>query len=358
MSVLPTIAFKKGAIEIIDQTLLPGEYKILRIARVEDLCEAIKALRIRGAPALGVAAAYGLLLGVEEKWRQHGRCYFDENAINLDAFPSITTLEAVRRFLDHVGETIRSTRPTAVNLVWAIERMKTAYGRPWESTVEMLRALHREARAIHHEDLEMCRAIGRHGAELLKDGDSVLTHCNTGGLATSGYGTALGVVFAAMESGKAIHVYADETRPLLQGSRLNAWECIQRGIPVTVLCDGAAASLMGEKTIACVIVGADRIAANGDTANKIGTLGLAIAARRYGVPFYVAAPSSTIDPSIPDGAAVPIEQRSQDEVKRFGGVTVTPDGAEAYNPAFDVTPHDLIAGFITENGVVSPPFRL
>ena len=358
MSVLPTIAFKKGAIEIIDQTLLPGEYKILRIARVEDLCEAIKALRIRGAPALGVAAAYGLLLAVEEKWRQNGLYYFDEDAANLEAFPSVTTLEAVRRVLDHVGETIRSTRPTAVNLVWAIERMKTAYGKPWDSTAEMLRTLHREARAIHNEDLEMCRAIGRHGAELLKDGDNVLTHCNTGGLATSGYGTALGVVFAAVESGKAIHVYADETRPLLQGSRLNAWECIQRGIPVTVLCDGAAASLMGEKTIACVIVGADRIAANGDTANKIGTLGLAIAARRYGVPFYVAAPSSTIDPSIPDGAAVPIEQRSQDEVKRFGGVTVTPDGAEAYNPAFDVTPHDLIAGFITENGVVSPPFRL
>ena len=358
MNVLPTIAFKKGAVEIIDQTLLPGEYRILRIARVDDLCEAIKALRIRGAPALGVAAAYGLLLAVEEEWRRHDRWYFDEGADDLDAFPKDVTPEAVRRVLDHAGETIRSTRPTAVNLVWAIERMKAVYAKPWDSALDMLRALHAEARALHEEDVEMCRAIGRHGADLLKDGDNVLTHCNTGGLATSGYGTALGVVFAAVESGKTIHVYADETRPLLQGARLNAWECVEKGIPVTVLCDGAAASLMGEKTIACVIVGADRIAANGDTANKIGTLGLAIAARRYGVPFYVAAPSSTIDPAVPDGSAIPIEQRSQDEVKRFRGVAVTPGGAEAYNPAFDVTPHDLIAGFITEKGIVHPPFRL
>jgi methylthioribose-1-phosphate isomerase len=357
MSVLPTIAFRKGAVEIIDQTLLPAEYKILRIARLDDFCEAISMLRIRGAPALGVAAGYALLLAVEEKWRQHGVYYFDEGSAHLDAFPSITTVEAVQRVLDLAAVKVRNTRPTAVNLGWAIDRMKTVYARPWDTAIALLAALHKEARAIHDEDLEMCRAIGRHGAALLADGDAVLTHCNTGGLATSGYGTALGVVFAAVESGKRIHVYADETRPLLQGARLNAWECLERGIPVSVLCDGAAASLMGEKKVACVIVGADRIAANGDTANKIGTLHLAIAAKRYGVPFYVAAPSSTVDPSIPDGAAIPIEQRSEDEVKRFRGAVIAPDGARAYNPAFDVTPHDLIAAFVTEKGVVHPPFH-
>jgi methylthioribose-1-phosphate isomerase len=202
----------------------------------------------------------------------------------------------------------------------------------------------------------MCFAIGRHGAALLDDGDSVLTHCNTGGLATSGYGTALGVVFAAVEGGKKIHVYADETRPLLQGARLNAWECAERGIPVTVLCEGAAASLMREGRVSCVIVGADRIAANGDTANKIGTLTLAIAAGRFGVPFYVAAPSSTIDPAIADGSAIPIEQRAEDEVRLFRGVAIAPGAARAYNPAFDVTPRDLITAFITEKGVIQPPF--
>jgi methylthioribose-1-phosphate isomerase len=357
MSVIPTIAFKMGAVELIDQTLLPGEYKILRLTGIEGLCEAIKMLRIRGAPALGVAGAYGLLLAVEEKWRQHENYYFDEDGLNLDSFPEITTVDAVQSYLEFAGQTIRATRPTAVNLGWAIDRMKEAYARHFESTAELLRAIYDEARAIHTEDLDMSRALGRHGADLLKDGDNVLTHCNTGGLATSGYGTALGVVFAAVEAGKQIHVYADETRPLLQGARLNTWECVQRGIPVSVLCDGASASLMSEKKIACVIVGADRIAANGDSANKIGTFNLALAAKRFGVPFYIAAPSSTIDPAIPDGAAIPIEQRDENEVKSFRGIKVAPDEAGAYNPAFDVTPHDLIAGFITEKGVVQPPFK-
>jgi methylthioribose-1-phosphate isomerase len=358
MSVLPTIVFKKGAVEIIDQTLLPSEYKVLRLTNLEELCEAIAALRIRGAPALGVAGAYALLLAVEEKWPLKGAYYFDEDAVSLEAFPRATTIEALRSVLDQAGERVRNTRPTAVNLGWAIDRMKKVYANAWRSTTDLLRALHREARVIYIEDLEMCRAIGRHGAALLKDGDSVLTHCNTGGLATSGYGTAMGVVFAAVESGKKIQVYADETRPLLQGARLNAWECVERGIPVSVLCDGAAASLMSERKIACVIVGADRIAANGDTANKIGTLHLAIAAKRYGVPFYVAAPSSTIDISIPYGAAIPIEQRGEEEVKSFRGVIVAPPRAGAYNPAFDVTPRELIAAFITENGVVLPPFQV
>lgn len=358
MSVLPTIEFRRGAVEIIDQTLLPLEYRILRIAKTDALCEAIASLRIRGAPALGVAGAYALLLAVEEKWPQYGAYYFDEDTADLEAFPSIATTDAVRRALDIAGERVRRTRPTAVNLGWAIDRMGTVYSRPWESARDMLEALHAEARAIYREDLEMCRAIGRHGAALLIDGDSVLTHCNTGGLATSGFGTAMGVVFAAVEGGKKIEVYADETRPLLQGARLNAWECVERGIPVSVLCDGAAASLMSEKRIACVIVGADRIAANGDTANKIGTLHLAIAAQRYGVPFYVAAPSSTIDLSIPGGAAIPIEAREENEVKGFREVIVAPAGARAYNPAFDVTPRDLITAFITEKGVVQPPFDI
>jgi methylthioribose-1-phosphate isomerase len=357
MKTLPTIEFKKGAVELIDQTLLPAEYKILRITRLEDLCEAIRALRIRGAPALGVAGGYGILLAVEEKWRRYGEHYFDGDSVSVEAFPQIVTIEAVRRYLEYAAATLRGTRPTAVNLGWAIDRMTSIYRAEWRSIPELLRALHKEARAVHAEDLEMCFAIGRHGAGLLKDGDGVLTHCNTGGLATSGYGTALGVVFAAVEGGKKIHVYADETRPLLQGARLNAWECAERGIPVSVLCDGAAASLMCRGRVSCAIVGADRIAANGDTANKIGTLSLAIAARRYNVPFYVAAPSSTIDTAVPDGSAIPIEERAEDEVKRVRGVVVAPDAARAYNPAFDVTPHDLISAFITEKGVVQPPFR-
>ena len=356
MNLVPTIAFRKGAVELIDQTLLPAEYKILRITKVEALCEAIQSLRIRGAPALGIAGAYGLLLGVEEKWRKFDAYYFDEDEVLVGEFPAIVTVEAVRSHLSIVSGTLRSTRPTAVNLGWALDRMMGVCRQAWPAPADMLRALHGEARTIYKEDVEMCRAIGRNGAALLRDGDSILTHCNTGGLATSGHGTALGVVFAAVESGKKIHVYADETRPLLQGARLNAWECVARGIPVSVLCDGASASLMNEKKIACVIVGADRIAANGDTANKIGTFALALAAKRFGVPFYVAAPSSTIDPAISDGSAIPIEHRGAEEVKSFRGVVTAPNEAGVYNPAFDVTPCDLIAGFITEKGVVRPPF--
>ncbi|UCH82681.1 MAG: S-methyl-5-thioribose-1-phosphate isomerase [Candidatus Latescibacterota bacterium] len=356
MKILPTIALKKGAVELIDQTLLPVEYKILRLNRVEDLCEAIKALRIRGAPALGVAGAYGLLLAVEEKWRQHDTWYFDADGTNLDAFPAIATVEAVQQYIDINAKILRDTRPTAVNLGWAIDRMRKIYARVWDDPKAMLQALYNEAQAIYNEDIEMSLAMGRHGAALLNDGDNVITHCNTGGLATSGYGTAVAVVFSAVETGKRVHLYADETRPLLQGARLNTWECVDRGIPVTVLCDGASASLMSEKKIACAIVGADRIAANGDTANKIGTYNLAIVAKRFGVPFYVAAPSSTIDTAIATGSDIPIEQRSPDEVKQYRGVIVAPEEAEAYNPAFDVTPHELIAGWITEKGVLQPPF--
>jgi len=355
MEILPTIRFSKGAVELIDQTLLPDEYTVLRIKTVDVLCEAITKLRIRGAPALGVAGAYGLLLAVEEAWPQDDAYYFDMEGVTLDGFPDLD-IAAVRKVLDAAGKQIAGTRPTAVNLSWAVDRMKEVYDGSFDGPRGMLERLHKEAIEIYEEDLKMCMAIGRHGSELLKDGDNVMTHCNTGGLATSGFGTALGVVFAAVGSGKKIHVYADETRPLLQGARLNAWECEQRGIPVSVLCDGAAASIMSRDMVSCIIVGADRIAANGDTANKIGTLNLAIVAKRYDVPFYIAAPSSTIDYSIPDGGAIPIEERSEEEVKQFKGVTTTTAGARAVNPAFDVTTHDLIAGFITEKGVIQPPF--
>jgi methylthioribose-1-phosphate isomerase len=358
--IVPTIRLVKGAAEIIDQTLLPAQYVIRRLQTVDDVCDAIRKLRIRGAPALGVAGAYGLLVAVEEKWRCDESHYFDEGdkkSEGLKHLPPDVTVADVRAVLESAGETIGQTRPTAVNLHWALVRMAAVYGREWSDPVEMLCAVRDEAIMIYDEDLEMCRKLGQHGAELVEDGASVITHCNTGGLATSGYGTALGVVFAAAEAGKSVSVYADETRPLLQGARLTAWECLRREVPVTVLVEGAAASLMQRGGISCAIVGADRIAANGDTANKVGTFGLAILARRFEVPFYVAAPSSTIDPSLADGSKIPIEERSADEVRSFGGTQTAPKEADAYNPAFDVTPAELISGIITENGVFEPPYR-
>ena len=357
MNTLPTIRFVHGAVELIDQTLLPERYEIMRLETVDTLCDAIKRLCVRGAPALGVSGAYGLLLAVEEKWRDGDRYFFDMEGTRLDTLPAEADLDTVRGVLDQAGDTLVATRPTAVNLGWAVERMRGVYRGEYADAAAMLQACYDEAIRIYEEDLEMCITLGRHGAELLSDGDGVMTHCNTGGLATSGFGTALGVVFAAVDGGKKLHVYADETRPLLQGARLTAWECAQRDIPVSVLCDGASASLMSRGLVQCVIVGADRIAANGDTANKIGTLNLAIVAKRYDVPFYVAAPTSTIDNSLPAGDAIPIEQRMQEEVKGFHGVKTVPDAAGAENPAFDVTPADLIAGWITEKGVVHPPFE-
>lgn len=356
MDILPTVAFRRGAVELIDQTLLPAEYRTLRLETLEALCEAIVRLRIRGAPALGVAGAYGLLLAIEEKWRPERGYILDADEPRLGNLPRNLDLAEIRRCLDDAAKRLIATRPTAVNLGWSIERMREVAQREWADVAGLLAGLLGEARTIHREDVDMCMALGRHGAELLDDGDRVLTHCNTGGLATGGFGTALGVIFAAADSGKRIHVYADETRPLLQGARLTAWECTRQGVPVSVLCDGAAASLMSRGLVSCVIVGADRIAANGDTANKVGTLGLAIISKRYDVPFYVAAPSSTIDLAIPDGTAIPIEERSPEEVRRILGVAATPDDAGAVNPAFDVTPRELITAFITEKGIVSPPF--
>ncbi len=333
---LPTVRYGDGRLHIIDQTRLPSHYEVISLGTVAQVCEAIASLRVRGAPAIGIAGAYGLLVALEEL-----------------ASPDV---DAMRARLDVASARIASTRPTAVNLKWAVDRMRRVWSHDDIDAHALAEALAREADAILDEDLAMSDAMTAHGATLLRDGDAVLTHCNTGGLATGGGGTALGAVFAAASEGKRLRVYADETRPLLQGARLTAWECAQRGLPVTVLVEGAAASLLASGAIASVWVGADRIAANGDTANKVGTLTLAILARRARVPFYVVAPTSTIDPACPSGPDIPIEHRASDEVLHFAGVATAPHGVDAYNPAFDVTPADLIDAIVTEHGVHRAPY--
>jgi methylthioribose-1-phosphate isomerase len=325
-----------GCLRMIDQTLLPSEFKEIDCRTVEAVWEAIKTLRVRGAPAIGVAAAYGVCVGIQ-------------TAAGVDEAAWFARLEEVANYL-------AGSRPTAVNLFWALDRMKrkaiSLRGRMTPAAIA--ESLLAEAHTVCSEDRAMCRAIGKHGAALLSDGQGVLTHCNAGGLATADYGTALAVIYAAVESGKKIHVYADETRPLLQGARLTAWELHQRGIPVTVICDSMAAVVMREKRVQAVIVGADRIAANGDTANKIGTYGAAIAAAAHGIPFYVAAPSSTFDRSLANGDAIPIEERDAREITHGFGRPTVPDGVAVYNPAFDVTPARLIKAIICERGVISP----
>jgi len=325
-----------GSLCMIDQTLLPTEFKEIDCWTVEGVWEAIKMLRVRGAPAIGVAAAYGVVVGTREH-REASRQDFNEK-------------------LAEVVKYLASSRPTAVNLFWALDRMSAlALKESSLASLAMHDRLLEEARRIHVQDREMCAAIGRHGSELLKSGTGVLTHCNAGGLATGGDGTALSVMFAAAAAGKSIRVYADETRPLLQGARLTAWELQQRGIPVTVICDNMAAQVMKEDRIHAVVTGADRIAANGDAANKIGTYGVALLAKAHGIPFYVAAPSSTFDLSLSTGDRIPIEQRSREEVAEGFGRQTVPEGVDVYNPAFDVTPADLITAIITERGVVQRP---
>jgi len=326
----------EGHLRMIDQTLLPVEFVEIDCRTVEEVWEAIKVLRVRGAPAIGIAAAYGVCVGMQTAAGQDEAAFF-------------TRLEEVVGYL-------ASSRPTAVNLFWALERMKRAAleRRGKKSPAEIAADLLAEARAIHEEDQQMCRAIGRHGARLLSDGQGVLTHCNAGGLATADYGTALAVIFAAAEAGKRLHVYADETRPLLQGARLTAWELQQRGIDVTLICDNMAAQVMREGRVQAVITGAARIAANGDAANKIGTYGVALLAAAHQIPFYIAAPSSTFDLSLASGDAIPIEQRDPREVTHGFGRQTAPDGIQVYNPAFDVTPARLIRGLICEHGVISP----
>ncbi len=329
-----------GYAAVLDQTLLPGRVRVLRVRDLEIMWRAIRRLAVRGAPAIGVAAAYGVVLGVR-------------GAAGKGRGPFAKALE---RTVLRLG----SARPTAVNLFWALARMKEmgrrllAEGRPGREAAE---ALLEEARAIHREDAEQCAAIGEHGASLLRDGSTVLTHCNAGALATGGMGTALAAVYAAAAVGKRIRVFADETRPLLQGARLTSWELRRSGIDVTLICDGAAGRVLGEGKIDCAIVGADRIASNGDTANKIGTYGVALLARAHRVPFYVAAPSTTFDLSLRTGAAIPIEERAAEEVSSGFGRPTAPEGIRVYNPAFDVTPADLITAFITEKGIIRPPYR-
>lgn len=358
---IPTVRFAHGRLRIIDQVQLPARYEIVALDDLDGVCDAIARLRVRGAPAIGVAAAYGLLVAVEEKWGSTAPIF--DSGIDDAGQPRAARLEMpgaidageLRAALDTAAERIVSTRPTAVNLSWAVNRMR----RVWQGEDDshaICQRLITEADAILREDLEMGRAMTSNGADLLKDGDRVLTHCNTGGLATGGIGTALGVVFAAVARGAHVSVFADETRPLLQGARLTAWECRERGIPATVLVDGAAASLLASGQVSCVMVGADRIAKNGDTANKIGTLGVAIAAKQFNVPFYVVAPSSSIDGSLRDGSVIPLEHRADGEVTTIAGVAHTPSRIPAYNPAFDVTPAQFITAIVTERGVHRPPF--
>jgi methylthioribose-1-phosphate isomerase len=319
---------------MIDQTLLPGELRMLACRDITTLWEAIKSLRVRGAPALGVAAAMGVVLGVQETDE-------DEQAF-------FTKLKEV---CDYLG----SSRPTAVNLFWALDRMRdVAQSLRGQPVAQIREQLLREAQAIRDEDAAMCRAIGEAGQDLIAEGMGVLTHCNAGGLATAEYGTALAPMYVAHERGRRFRVYADETRPLLQGARLTAWELGQAGLDVTVICDSMAACLMAAGMLDLVVTGADRIAGNGDTANKIGTYGVATLAKAHGIPFYVAAPSSTFDVSIASGAEIPIEHRDEREVACGFGQRTVPKDVRCYNQAFDVTPVSLITGFITERGLMRP----
>jgi methylthioribose-1-phosphate isomerase len=319
-----------------DQTRLPVELVEIECRTVEQIQEAIKSLRVRGAPAIGVAAAYGVVVGLQQISTGEGR----------DAFEAR---------LAEVCDCLATSRPTAVNLFWALDRMRSVCASEASlSPQQMHERLLSEARQIEQEDRQMCAAIGRHGAELLQDGQGVLTHCNAGGLATAGEGTALSVIFAAAAQGKKLSVYADETRPLLQGARLTTWELMQRGVPVTLICDSMAAWVMRERRVQAVVTGADRIAANGDAANKIGTYSIALLAKAHGIPFYVAAPSSTFDLSLATGAEIPIEEREAEEITHGFGSQTAPDGVDIYNPAFDVTPHDCIDAIVTERGLIRP----
>ncbi len=333
-----TIEWENDHIRMIDQTRLPLELVHLKIDKVEVLAEAIKSLRVRGAPAIGVAGAFGILLGIQN--------HADEDR------------EGFFKLLEETAIYLNATRPTAVNLSWALNRMQAvANSNAGQDVPSLKQMLRNEALEIWEEDRRTCRALGQHGQALLEDGSRILTHCNTGALATADYGTAIGVVFAANEAGKKVHVYADETRPLLQGARLNVWELMNEGIDVTLICDNTAAAVMQKGEIDCCIVGADRIAANGDTANKIGTYNVAVLAEKHNIPFYIAAPYSTIDFNITGGDQIPIEQRAPEEVTEGFGRRTAPPNTKVYSPAFDVTPNDLITAIITEAGVIYPPFE-
>ncbi len=333
---IPTVQWKDNKVVLLDQSVLPNRVSMLECDDYLVVAEAIRELKVRGAPAIGVTAALGIALGAKQ-FQGH-------------SWPEF------RQHVQQVCQTMASTRPTAVNLFWAVERMtQILLGTSVSTVKEGQKQLLEEALEILDDDVRINRAIGQHGSELIEDGNHILTHCNAGALATAGYGTALGVVRAAWDQGKHIRVYADETRPVLQGARLTAWELQQDGIPVTLITDNAAGALMKKQRIHCCVVGADRIAANGDVANKIGTYSVAVLARAHGIPFYVAAPFSTIDMRTPDGDQIPIEERRVTEVTQWShGPSIAPLGVDVWNPAFDVTPATLVTGIITERGVLSP----
>jgi len=330
-----TLEWKDNQLRVLDQTKLPHQVTYVACKTHRDVAEAIRKMKVRGAPAIGVAAAFGLYLGLVES-----------KAKSYDEF--------FREFTKAEGE-LSQTRPTARNLFWALERMKNLLqARRNEPPERLKRLLLKEAISIHREDQDLCQKIGKNGAILIEDGDRILTHCNAGSLATSGIGTALGVIYTARGEGKRIKVYADETRPALQGARLTVWELTQAGVDVTLVCDSAAGTLMRRKMIDVVLVGADRIATNGDFGNKIGTYNLAILAKEHGIPFYVAAPYSTIDQSLESGEKIQIEERKGEEVTYIAGQGITLDGVTVYNPVFDVTPHHYVDGIITDRGIFKP----
>lgn len=333
---VPTVEWKNGAVRLLDQSQLPGTVTFLDCRTVETVADAIRTLKVRGAPAIGVTAAMGVALGAQP--------------ITATDYPTFS--QAVLGICDELA----ATRPTAVNLFWAIERMRRKLKALQEQPVSAIKQmLISESQAILEEDITLCKTMGRHGAKLIQTGQTILTHCNAGSLATAGYGTALGVIRAAWEEGKKITVIADETRPVLQGARLTAWELMQDHIPVTLITDNMAGSLMRQRKIQLCVVGADRIAANGDVANKIGTYSVAVLAKAHNIPFYVAAPYSTIDLNTKTGEDIPIEQRNPLEVTSIhGSHPVAPKDVAVYNPAFDVTPAELITGIITERGVFKP----
>jgi methylthioribose-1-phosphate isomerase len=336
---LPTVAWQDGEVVMVDQRKLPGQEVYVRCRTAADVARAIKTMVIRGAPAIGVSAAMGIALGMRRSKATGTKQFAVE-------FNKLCDLMA-------------GTRPTAVNLFWAIDRMKRAFAagvQAGRSVSELQTLLHDEAVAIHDEDVASCRAMGRFGADVVPQNARILTHCNAGALATAGYGTALGVIRAAAEQGKVTRVFADETRPFLQGARLTAWELTRDQMPTTVITESMAGPLMRRGDVDLVVVGADRIAANGDVANKIGTYTVAMMAHAHGVPFYVAAPLSTIDLATAGGDDIPIEQRHAKEMTHLGTTRLTPEAADVWNPAFDVTPHRLVTGIITERGIARAPY--
>ncbi|MCE2462302.1 MAG: S-methyl-5-thioribose-1-phosphate isomerase [Dehalococcoidia bacterium] len=335
MAEVKAIEWANGKLRLLDQTKLPVEQTPLELDHYKEVVKAIAEMRVRGAPAIGVAAAYAVAMSARDVQAESHREFLAQ--------------------LAELGDEIASARPTAVNITWAVQRMIDAAES--EPDLDLIRTrLLAEAQRIQEEDVEINRRMGKYGVELMPDGGAVLTHCNTGALATAGYGTALGVIRAGWETGKRFHVFNTETRPFLQGARLTSWELVQLGIPSTLIVDSSAGLLMRRGEVSCAIVGADRIAANGDVANKIGTYSLAVIARENGIPFYVAAPTSTVDLSIPSGNEIPIEERQAEEVTRFGGAQTAPEGIDVRNPAFDITPHQYITAIVTEKGVVREPY--